>query len=166
MAARAIGGHALELLPPSGGAIACYLSLPTEPGTDPLIEAASRAGCRIVVPRIAGRDLLWVEYRPGGDLATGPMGIREPTGAPVDAQSLSTVAVMFIPGLAVDRSGRRLGQGGGYYDRALHAVPSHADGGPLRVAVLHDDEVRDAVPVEPHDCTVDAAVTPAGITRF
>ena len=73
---------------------------------------------------------------------------------------------MFVPGLAVDRSGHRLGQGGGYYDRTLASVPSHADGGPLLVIVLFDDEVRDEVPYEPHDCRVDAALTPGGVVRF
>ena len=73
---------------------------------------------------------------------------------------------MFVPGLAVDGSGHRLGQGGGYYDRTLASVPSRAGGGPLRVIVLFDDEVRDAVPYEPHDCRVDAALTPSGIVLF
>jgi len=165
-AALSISGHALELLPRSGGSIACYLSLPTEPGTDPLIEAASRLGCRIVAPRITGRDLLWIEHRPGDALSPGPMGIREPTGAPVDANELATLDVIFTPGLAVDRGGRRLGQGGGYYDRVLSAIPRHADGGPLLVIVLFDDEVIDAVPTEDHDRRVDAALTPSGLTYF
>jgi 5-formyltetrahydrofolate cyclo-ligase len=39
----------------------------------------------------------------------------------------------------------------------------HADGGPLRVVVLFDDEVVDQVPSEPHDCRVDVALTPSGV---
>ena len=73
---------------------------------------------------------------------------------------------MFVPGLAVDRFGHRLGQGGGYYDRTLASVRSRADGGPLLVIVLFDDEVLDEVPYEPHDCRVDAALTPSGVVRF
>ena len=49
------------------------------------------------------------------------------------------------------------------YDRALAAVPAHADGGPLRVVVLFDDEVVDHLPAEPHDCHVDGALTPSGV---
>ena len=161
-AANSIRDHARALIP-AGGAIACYLSMPTEPGTGPLIQAAHRAGCTVAVPRIAGRDLLWVDLRPDSPLTPGPLGIREPVGEPLDGAHLAATDVMFIPGLAVDRTGLRLGQGGGYYDRTLHAVPAHADGGPLRVAVLFDEEILDIVPAEPHDRRVDAALTPSGI---
>jgi len=66
----------------------------------------------------------------------------------------------------VDRRGRRLGQGGGYYDKALADVPSHTNGGPLRVAVLFDDEVLDVVPSTEHDCVVDCVLTPAGVVTI
>ena len=67
---------------------------------------------------------------------------------------------------AVDIGGRRLGQGGGYYDRVVGALPSHADGGPLRVALVYDDEVLPEVAVEEHDGTVDVVVTPARTIRI
>jgi 5-formyltetrahydrofolate cyclo-ligase len=166
VAADAIAAFALTLLPGRAGAISAYLSLPTEPGTDPLVSAMNAAGHAVCVPRIDGRDLLWVALRPDTDLATGPLGIREPRGPALDGRDLATLDVMFVPGLAVDRSGRRLGQGGGYYDRTLATVPSHADGGPLLAIVLFDDEVLDDVPHEAHDCRVDVAVTPGGLIRF
>ena len=112
------------------------------------------------MPRITGRDLQWVALRPDTDLVAGPLGIREPVGPALGADELAGLDLMLVPGLAVDRSGRRLGQGGGYYDRVLASVPAHADGGPMLVAVLFDDEVLDEVPYEAHDCRVDAVVTP------
>jgi 5-formyltetrahydrofolate cyclo-ligase len=165
-AAETLARHAAAVLPSGPATISCYLSLPAEPGTGPLIAAVHAAGMAVVVPRIAGRDLHWVPMRPGGELARGPLGISEPTGEPIDPAELAELAVMLVPATAVDRSGHRLGQGGGYYDRALAAIPSHADGGPLRVAVVFDDEVVDVVPVESHDCPVDAVLTPSGIARF
>lgn len=165
-AATAIASHARSLLPSRPGQVSAYLSLPTEPGTDPLVAAAQEAGHAIRVPRIDGRDLSWVALAPDTVLDRGPLGIREPQGAALEPRDLATLDVMFVPGLAVDRDGHRLGQGGGYYDRALVAVPSHADGGPLLVIVLFDDEVLDEVPYAAHDCRVDAALTPAGILRF
>jgi 5-formyltetrahydrofolate cyclo-ligase len=165
-AADAIAAHALSLLPVQPGSVSAYLSLPNEPGTDALVSAVQSAGHAIRVPRITGRDLQWVALLPDSALVPGPLGIREPQGEALDARGLWALDVMFLPGLAVDRSGWRLGQGGGYYDRALASVPAHADGGPLLVVVLHDDEVFDRVPHESHDRRVDAAVTPSGIVRF
>ena len=165
-AAEALAAHAATLLPSGPAGITCYLSLPAEPGTDPLIAMAQAAGHRVVVPRIDGTRLDWVELRTDSELRAGPMGIREPAGEAIDPADLDTFAVLFVPATAVDRRGHRLGQGGGYYDRTLAQVRPHTDGGPRIVAVVFDDEVLDEIPVEPHDCRVDAALTPRGIIRF
>ena len=162
-AAAALADHVAALLPPEPATVTAYLSLPTEPGTGPLIAVARAAGHAVVVPRIAGDRLDWVPLPDDADLAIGPMGISEPVGVALPEDALASVDVILLPGLAVDRTGIRLGQGGGYYDRALASVPTHADGGPLRVVVLFDDEVVDHLPAEPHDCRVDAVLTPSGI---
>ncbi len=65
--------------------------------------------------------------------------------------------LVLVPGLAVDRRGRRLGRGGGYYDRTL---PLAAAGTPL-VVLLHDGELLPEVPAEPHDVAVTGVITPA-----
>ena len=164
--ARRIADHALGLLRDRPARVSAYLSLPGEPGTDALVAGLHAGGDQVLVPRITGRDLLWVALLPDSDLAPGPMGIREPTGEPLDATELDELDVMFIPGLAVGRDGRRLGQGGGYYDRVLASLIRHDAGGPLVAVLVHDDEVLDAVPFEQHDCVVDAAVTPSGVVWF
>jgi len=64
--------------------------------------------------------------------------------------------------VAVDRTGVRLGRGGGSYDRALARVGP----GTLRVAVVYDTELLDLLPAEPHDVPVHGAVTPQGFVRF
>jgi 5-formyltetrahydrofolate cyclo-ligase len=164
--ATAIAAQARALLPDGPVTVTCFLSMPAEPGTDPLITRLHESGHRVLVPRIRGRELDWVELHDDSSLTPGPLGIREPQGTAQDPAQLSSTAVMFIPAIAVDQSGRRLGQGGGYYDRVLAGVPLHMDGGPLRVAVLYDEEILDHVPAEPHDCRVDAVVTPSGVVRF
>jgi len=150
------------VLPPSPITATAYRAMPTEPGTGPLIEALLERGDHVLLPRISGRALHWVAVTDETSYARGPLGIMEPTGPSWDdgTAALLAAAVLFLPGLAVDSAGRRLGQGGGYYDTALATVPGHADGGPLRVAVLFDDEFVDEVPHEPHDCLVDAVLTP------
>lgn len=169
-AAADLALHARVLVQQSGSPtpslIAAYLSLPTEPGTDDLIAALTADGHAVWVPRIVDDGLSWVGYRVGDPLRSGPMGIREPTGAAVPDEDLDGLDLVLMPGLACDRQGHRLGQGGGYYDRFLARLTPHHDGGPLRVAVLHEDEVLDAVPSDEHDARVDAALTPSGYVPF
>lgn len=165
-ASDAIATHALALLPDAPARMSAYLSLPSEPGTDPLLARAHAAGHRVWVPRITATDLAWVQAAPGTQLTRGPLGIREPVGPAMGEPGLAGLDLLLLPGLAVDRSGHRLGQGGGFYDRALSRVPSHADGGPLRAILLFDEEVLDEVPYDAHDCRVDVAVTPSGVTHL
>ena len=70
-------------------------------------------------------------------------------------------ALVVVPGLGVDRTGTRLGRGGGSYDRALVRTRGCA------VAALHAGELHDHLPAEPHDRPVDAAVLPGqGLVRL
>lgn len=146
------------LIPDESADIACYVSMPTEPGTDVLRTALRLAGHRVWVPRVEDQRLVWVRIDEHTVWADSALGISEPTGPGV-ALPPGTTAVIFMPALAVDRDGNRLGQGGGFYDRALLDLPTHDDGGPLRVAIVFADEVLDTVPSEPHDLRVDAIVT-------
>jgi 5-formyltetrahydrofolate cyclo-ligase len=168
LAAERLAEAVVPLLPEQPGTISAYQSLPTEPGTEPIIAAILRAAHRLLLPRIAGKDLQWVVVTSDSTFARGPLGIAEPVGPalPTDPPPLAAADVLLVPGLSVDRQGRRLGQGGGYYDRTLSDVPLRRQGGPLRVAVLFDEEYVDEVPHEPHDCTVDVLVTPRRTVRF
>lgn len=77
--------------------------------------------------------------------------------------AVASADVVLVPAVAVDRTGVRLGRGGGSYDRALARV------GPaiLTAALLYDGELVDSVPAEPHDQRVRAVVTPArGLVRL
>ena len=89
------------------------------------------------------------------------------TGTPttLGLNAIHDAQVIVAPALAVDRTGNRLGQGGGSYDRAL--ARRHSDA--LIVVLLHDDELlpADAVPVDAHDIAVDVVVTPSrGLVRL
>ena len=82
----------------------------------------------------------------------------QPDGEVLGAESLKEADLIVIPALAASADGTRLGQGGGWYDRAL----THRSPGVPVVAVIFDDEVVEAgiIPAEPHDVPVDAIVTP------
>ena len=170
-AASRLAAHSLDLPLPArldGCFVTCFLSLPTEPDTTLLIESLLARGATLLVPRVAGQHLDWVQHTPDAPMASGPFGIREPVGDSLGRGSapLARCLALFLPALAIDERGYRLGQGGGFYDRALADLPTHRDGGPLRIAVVFADEVLDRVPIDEHDCRVDLALTDAGIRRF
>jgi len=137
----------------SGAAIACYANRADEPSTLEVRRALKQAGARVLLPRIEGEDLVWC-LDDDSTMATNSLGIDEPVGEPIDEQP----AAWIIPALAIDESGFRLGQGGGFYDRALQDLPD--DGrGPI-IALVFEDEIVQAVPREDHDIPVDIVVTP------
>jgi len=143
--------------------VAAYVSVGREPGTGILLEALAAAGKRVILPLLqADFDLDWAEYTGADDLVSAGRGLLEPLAPPLGADAVATADVVVVPGLAVDRTGLRLGRGGGSYDRALGRVPL----GTFTCVVLNDDEILDRVPSAPHDRAVTAAVTELRLVRF
>jgi 5-formyltetrahydrofolate cyclo-ligase len=147
----------------SAGTVAAYLSIGTEPATPDLVEALRSRGVRVLAPVLLDDlDLDWAAYDGPAELAPGPRRLWAPTGPRLGRAAVSRADLVIVPALAVDGQGRRLGRGGGCYDRALVRVPA---GRPV-VALLYDGEVLPAVPSLPHDRPVTAAITPSGMHRF
>jgi 5-formyltetrahydrofolate cyclo-ligase len=92
------------------------------------------------------------------DLAPGYRGIPEPTTLcpPVAVDAIEWV---LVPGVAFDIDGRRLGYGGGYYDRLLPLLPRQAP----RIAGAFEAQIVGEVPAAPHDLSVDVIVTEARV---
>ena len=140
--------------------VAAYLSMPTEPGTGPLLAALTGNGAEVLVPRVRPDGTLdWVALDAGAPIREGPLGVPEPDGPALEARALDHVDLVLVPALAVDHDGRRLGRGTGYYDRALTGVTA------LRCAILFAAELLPEVPHEPHDQPVDLVLTEAGLFR-
>jgi len=143
--------------------VAAYVSVGREPGTGVLLEALAAAGKRVILPLLQpDHDLDWAVYGGPESLATARRGLLEPVGQPLGPEAIAGADVVIVPGLAVDRTGLRLGRGGGSYDRALGRVPV----GTFTCVVLNDDEVLDQVPAAAHDRGVSAAVTEERLLRF
>lgn len=100
----------------------------------------------------------WGLWEAGRALVTLGRTPAQPDGEARGAESLKEADLIVIPALAASADGTRLGQGGGWYDRAL----MHRSPGVPVVAAIFDDEVLEAgvIPAEPHDVPVDAIVTP------
>lgn len=144
--------------------VALYVSVGTEPGTGPLLDALTRRGARVLLPVLAAEyELDWAEYAGADQLRSGPRGLLEPTGPELGLDAVGIADAVLLPGLAVDREGTRLGRGAGCYDRALARIANEA----FSCVLLHDGEVTDEpLPRETHDRLVAAAATPSGLLRF
>lgn len=143
--------------------VAAYVSVGREPGTGILIDALRDAGKRVILPLLQpDNDLDWATYAGAESLVTARRGLLEPTTPGLGLDAVGTADVVVVPGLAVDRTGLRLGRGGGSYDRVLGRVPI----GTFTCVVLNDAEVLEDVPAEPHDRRVTAAVTEERLLRF
>jgi 5-formyltetrahydrofolate cyclo-ligase len=138
--------------------IAAFAPDEIEPGAGRLPAAFTQLGARVLLPVVpeTGRELRWAVDT--GQLAPGRYGLMEPVGPRLGPTAIGAADVVVVPALAVARDGVRLGRGGGYYDRALRLARADA----VLVALVFDDEVADALPVEPHDRLVTAVVTPSG----
>lgn len=145
------------------GVVAAYVSGSDEPATADLIAALRASGVRVLLPVVRpDLDLDWSVDDGTRRRGEGP-GALEPGGARLGRPALAAADVVVVPALAVDARGRRLGQGGGSYDRALARIRP----GALVVALLHDDElVTGEVPVAGHDRAVHVVVTPDRVVRF
>jgi 5-formyltetrahydrofolate cyclo-ligase len=162
--AQAIAQHLLATVAVRRAAtLAAYVSIGKEPGTGALIEMLHAQGRRVILPvLLPDNDLDWAVYTGPDRLVSGGRGLLEPIGPRLGVDAIATADVVLTPGLAVDRTGMRLGRGGGSYDRALGRVPV---GTPVGI-LLYDGEVVDSVPADDHDRRVTMAVTPSGITAF
>jgi 5-formyltetrahydrofolate cyclo-ligase len=143
----------------SATTIASYISYEYEPSTVEINEAFLRSGKVVVLPRINGDQLEWVRW--DGDPANllTKKKISEPVGPALT--DLTQIQAVVVPALRIDQSGFRLGQGGGYYDRALAYLNA------WKIGLVYAGELSSEVlPHETHDVPLDAAATPSIVVRF
>lgn len=144
--------------------VAVYAARPAEPSTGPLLQRLSDRGVRILLPVLGtGLQRDWAAFGGADDLRQrAPGRPPEPGTTHLGAEALCDAEVIVAPALAVDTSGARLGQGGGWYDRALE----YARPGTPVIALVYASEVYDAgtrpLPRQGHDRLVDAVATPEG----
>ena len=149
--ASSMGGVALPAL---------FVPTPLEPDMSLTLGLFERALLPVLLDE-AGAPLAeprWGLWEAGRALVTLGRPPAQPDGEAQGAESLKEADLIVIPALAASADGTRLGQGGGWYDRAL----THRSPGIPVVAVIFDDEVLEPriIPAEPHDVPVDAIVTP------
>lgn len=148
------------------GTVAAYVATDAEPDTTPALDALRRRGSRVLLPvQLPDGDLGWGPFDGWESLRAGPHGILEP------ATRLGVVAalsadVVLVPASAVAGDGRRLGRGGGSYDRVLARLRRSDRSGIIVCALVYDEEVMADVPTERHDEPVTRVITPTRTARF
>jgi 5-formyltetrahydrofolate cyclo-ligase len=141
-----------------------YIAFRSELNLSSLIEWGWRSGREVIVPRcIAADHSMTLHYlRNWDELMPGAYGIMEPNPVltpPIEAGYVP--GAVFVPGLAFDQQGGRLGYGGGYYDRFAEAVYNRAAGSakPLWLGMSYEAQLITEAPHEPHDLVMDGIIT-------
>lgn len=158
---------AIVMLEP-GSWVTCYSSYRDEPPTNVLLQRLCDAGFEVAVPAVHAQNLHWHDVT--GEIddprawTRDEYGIPRPT-TPEIATSASElmalgVRVVIAPGLGMERSGARIGQGGGFYDRFFAHLPRYVDGGPFRLGITHIGGMLPDGTIElaPHDQLIDDVI--------
>ena len=154
---RLAGNVLWQCAPPPDVVVAGVWPLPGEIDLRPLLLALAGRGHPVVLPETPprGERLRFRRWRPGAAMAPGRWGTCHPEGEEAEPD------FVMVPLLAWDRAGRRLGYGGGYYDRTLAELP-----GLFRLGFSFACQRAEEVPAGPQDAVLDAVVTEQGVTRF
>jgi 5-formyltetrahydrofolate cyclo-ligase len=143
-----------------------FAPLPTEPDIHPLIEEAWAHGKRLVFPLMLREGesprLEWHQVTCWEEMiVAGPFGLREPDPVCCPRVAGEEIGCLFVPGLAFDTRGGRLGRGGGYYDSALAGKPA----GTSSIGLMFGCQRLPEVPREPHDQTLENILTETGYIK-
>ena len=150
-----------------GSCIGLFAPLASEPDIHPLIEEAWAEGKQVLLPRmwkdIAAPHLQWHAVTEWGQVVEpGPFGLREPDPELCPRVEPARLDCVFVPGLAFDGTGMRLGRGGGFYDRFLAEAPARM----ARFGLMFGGQRVAKLPGEAHDQALPAIVTEDGVVSF
>ena len=140
--------------------IFCFVSRPDEVDTSPIIQDALSSGKTVAVPRCAGNGIMHAHSinDPDTDLSPGMYGIPEPSPeAPV--MDPAVFNLILVPCCSCSHTGKRLGFGGGYYDRYLEKTTA------VTIVLCREKLVSSEIPTDSFDRQMDIVLTEAGVFR-
>jgi len=163
-------GHAWSWLQMNHAeSLMAYVAFRSELNTCPLIGKAWEHSCKVFLPRVLqdSGTMALHEVNSWEELSPGAYGIPEPViSENADTILESLPAVVFVPGLAFDRRGGRLGYGRGYYDRlraAWESILPTSGNSPVWIGLAYGMQLVDEVPMDAHDAFMDILITEDGI---
>lgn len=147
--------HLMRLVGPARS-IAFYIALGSEMGCGAAIAAATARGIAVALPRVESRDspMHFLRWNPGDSLESGWRGLLQPAAESVRIRP----DLVVCPLLGFDPRLNRIGQGAGFYDRALAALPDVK-----KIGWGWSIQQRPAIGCDPWDVPLDAVVTEAGV---
>jgi 5-formyltetrahydrofolate cyclo-ligase len=139
-----------------------YVAWRSEVDNHALIKEMLQGDRRVVVPVVdlATRTLRHSQIEQFEDLASGTFGILEPPPERVQPVPISEIDLIIVPGIAFDRSGNRIGFGGGYYDDFLRQTRA------VKIGLCFQFQVIDQIPTRVQDERVDILVTEKRVHDF
>lgn len=144
----------------SAGTVMFFATFRSEPDTIPMIEQSLKSGKRVVLPKVAKTQrakLVPIEIKDiKADLTAGAYGIPEPGSG--KKLSPADIDLVFVPGVAFDAQGRRIGYGGGYYDNFLKEVVLEK-----RIGIAFGLQVLEEIPCRDSDLRVNKIITEKGV---
>lgn len=146
-----------------GNCIAGYAAIGSEADPTELLLRLSERGYSCLLPRVAtrGMPLVFGFWHPGDELVPGDHGTREPKPDAPEGRP----DIVLVPLLAFDAQGRRLGYGGGYYDRTLEKLRREGRR-VIAVGVAFSAQEAQDLPEEEFDARLDWIVTEKGAKAF
>ena len=145
----------------TAGAVAGYRSVRGEVSIDEALSRLIAEGVTVTVPRVSGAYLEFVKWLPTTATARGAFGIPEPVGSQV--LDLGAHDAVLAPLVAFDRTGRRIGQGGGFYDRCFGRLGGKR---PTLIGIAHEFQEVERIVAEAWDVPLDAVVTDSRVVEF
>ena len=136
--------------------VALYSAIQNEVRTDELLAHALQSGKKVFYPRVGENDGDGLfRVLAADELRAGRYGILEPAGTTRLVDVEFEALTIFVPGVAFDMQGNRLGRGRGWYDRLLQQAGERA----AIVALAYEFQIVDAVPAGPGDQKVNYVIT-------
>jgi 5-formyltetrahydrofolate cyclo-ligase len=134
--------------------IALYAASDGEIDTSAIAQHCFTAGVQVFLP-VVGNDkqMVFAQWQHSDPLSKNRYGIAEPTSHSAQ-QPLSSMDIIFMPLVAWDKTGSRLGMGGGYYDRALAN-----QAGRTLIGLAHQMQEVATLPQQDWDVSLDIVIT-------
>ncbi len=139
--------------------ILCYCAKGKEADINEAMQYFLQQQKTILLPSIEGNSLVARKIQTLQDLEIGPYGILQPLPT-CPIWEPAQIDLAFIPGIAFDQHGNRLGRGAGFYDRFLPLVRG------TKIGIGYELQLQENIPLDPHDIPVDAFITEKKVYHF
>lgn len=150
--------------------IAAYMASDGEISPEYVLRHASLKSKRSYLPRIhfggkANKHMSFQRYHPRQKLRSNRYGIGEPAGLRYRSRSPELLDIVLLPLAGFDKEGRRLGMGGGFYDRCFAFKNQHSRQKPLLIGIAHHCQEVSALPADDWDIGLDLIVTDRAVIK-